>query len=157
MDSRASGQAYGGAFPPVSFPGGSDFPLQAYVTQPPLVLHLAGDIDEWTYPSLTEVLAWTSRAGWPLIHVDLAGVEYCDVAGLRAIVSLGSRQENHRASGQANHGASGQANHRASGQGNGHVTVEQIVLDHLPGPVRSVLQILGWDTAPGVILEECAC
>ena len=62
--------------------------LQARFTQPPLVVHLAGDIDEWTYRILTEVLAMAAATGWDPIQVDLAGVGYCDVAGLRAILSL---------------------------------------------------------------------
>jgi anti-sigma B factor antagonist len=107
--------------------------LHAVFTSPPPTLHLAGDIDESTFPELTDILARTAATGAPRIHVDLADVEYCDVAGLRAIISL----------------ASGQGNHRAA--------VDEVVFTHLPGPLQRVLCILGWDAAPGVILAGSAC
>jgi ABC-type transporter Mla MlaB component len=108
--------------------------LQAvFFTSPPPTLRLAGDIDEWTFPDLTEILARTAAAGVPRIHVDLADVGYCDVAGLRAMISL----------------ASGGGDHRAA--------VDEIVFAHLPGPLQRGLRILGWDAAPGVILEGSTC
>jgi len=107
--------------------------LHAVFTSPPPTLHLAGDIDEWTFPDLTKILACTAAAGAPRIHLDLAQVEYCDAAGLRAIISL------------------------ASGQGNPLAAVDEIVFTQLPGPLEWVLRILGWDAAPGVILDGAAC
>ena len=138
MDSGVPGQASSGDIPAVCSPGAPDSPLRARFTQPPPVLHLAGDIDEWTYRTLTEVLAAAAAAGWDRIQVDLAGVGYCDVAGLRAIMSL--------AAGPGDRGGK-----------NGEAAVGQIVLAHLPPPLRSVLRILGWDTCPGVIVEDCPC
>ncbi len=160
MNSWISGQA-GGGFPPFSFPAasgarvihrgegatapsgdawlprvpqsGRSSSLQASFTQPPPVLQLSGDIDEWTYPYLTEALSRASQAGERRIQIDLAHVRYCDVAGLRAIISV------------------------ASGTGYGPGAIEQIVLAHLPGHLQRLLQILGWDAAPGVILESCIC
>ena len=88
MDSGVPGQGCGDDFPAPSFPGAPASGLQARFTQPPLILHLAGDIDEWTYRTLTEVLAVAAATGWDPIQVDLAGVGYCDVAGLRALLSL---------------------------------------------------------------------
>lgn len=116
----------------IALPGPSGT-LQASFTRCPAVLHLAGDIDEWTYPQLTEALARASEAGERRIRVDLADVRYCDVAGLRAIISL------------------------ANGQGNGGGTIGQIVLVHVPGPLQWLVRILGWDAAPGVILDGCTC
>jgi anti-anti-sigma factor len=110
-------------------PGG----LQAVFTSPPPTLHLAGDIDEATFPDLTEVLARAAAGGGPRLHLDLAGVGYCDVAGLRAMVSL----------------AGGRGDHRAA--------VDEVVFTHLPGPLQRVLRILGWDATPGVILEGSTC
>ena len=107
--------------------------LQAVFTSPPPTLHLAGDIDEATFPDLTEILARAAAAGGPRIHVDLAGVGYCDVAGLRAMISL----------------PGGRGDHRAA--------VGEVVFTHLPGPLQQVLRILGWDTVPGVILEGSTC
>ncbi len=55
---------------------------------------------------------------------------YCDVAGLRAIILL----------------AGGRANHNGGGT--------RLVLHEVPGLVKTVLQILGWDTTPGLAIEE---
>jgi anti-anti-sigma factor len=107
--------------------------LHAVFTSPPPTLHLAGDIDESTFPDLTNILAHTAAAGGSRIHVDLADVEYCDVAGLRAIISL------------------------ASGGGEDQAPVDEIVFTHLPVPLQRVLSILGWDAAPGVILDGSTC
>jgi anti-anti-sigma factor len=107
--------------------------LQAAFSSPPPTLQLGGDIDEGTYTDLMDILARAAAAGAPRIQVDLADVEYCDVAGLRAIISLASRQ------------------------GDAQAAVEEIVFTHLPGPLQQVLHILGWDAAPGVILDGSAC
>lgn len=123
-----------GDFPAVRVPeqAGSGR-LHAVFTSPPPTLHLAGDIDEWTFRDLTRILARAAAAGAPRIHVDLADVQYCDVAGLRAIISL------------------------VSGQGEAPAAVDEIVFTHLPGPLQRVLSILGWDAAPGVILDGATC
>jgi anti-anti-sigma regulatory factor len=115
---------------PAAAPGrAGSGPLQAAFTAPPPTLQLAGDIDESTYPDLTRILARTAAAGARRIHIDLAHVEYCDVAGLRAMISL------------------------ARGPGEEHAAVGEIVFTHLPGPLEQVLRILGWDAAPGVTLD----
>lgn len=55
-------------------------------TDPP-GLALSGDIDEETYPALVRALSKIPR-GRAGIHVDLSAVEFCDLAGLRAILQL---------------------------------------------------------------------
>ena len=50
-------------------------------------LVVAGEIDEYSYKSLIRALASVARDPGE-IHIDLADVEYCDVAGLRAFVVL---------------------------------------------------------------------
>ena len=50
-------------------------------------LFVAGEIDEDSYKSLIRTLASLARDPSE-IHIDLADVEYCDVAGLRAFVVL---------------------------------------------------------------------
>ena len=107
--------------------------LRIVVTGPPPIMRLAGDIDEWTYPDLTGVLVQVANAADGQIRIDLADVQYCDVAGLRAIISL------------------------AAGGGDGRDRIEQLVLAHLPASLRAVLRILGWDTTPGLVLEDGAC
>jgi hypothetical protein len=53
--------------------------------RPPLVA-IIGEIDEDTYPALVAML--TELARLTEIHLNLAGVQYCDLAGLRAIVQM---------------------------------------------------------------------
>jgi anti-anti-sigma regulatory factor len=98
--------------------------------QPPPTVLLAGDIDEQTYPGLIEVLATVARTGERRIRVDLADVGYCDLAGLRAIIAL------------------------TDSRGDGRRCVEQVILAHVPGFMRTVLRVLGWGTAPGLIVED---
>ncbi len=108
-------------------------PLHAFFTGPPPTVRLAGDIDEWTYPDLAGVLGGVATAPDRRIRIDLSDVEYCDVAGLRTIISL------------------------AGGDGDDPDTAGQLVLAHLPGSLRAVLRILGWDATPGLVLEDGAC
>jgi len=58
--------------------------LQMATVENPPGLAIAGEIDEDTYLALVEKLgelAWDRE-----IHVDLSAVQYCDLAGLRALV-----------------------------------------------------------------------
>jgi ABC-type transporter Mla MlaB component len=100
-----------------------------YGGNPPL-LALAGEIDESTYPGLLGALK-TAVDGQSEIHVSMAGVEYCDLAGLRAIVRLTV--------------ACGQDH--ANGPGR-----RRVVLHELPSQLRTVLRIVGWDAVPGLAL-----
>jgi len=56
----------------------------APMNNPPGVA-LGGEIDEDTYPALVEKLDEFTQ-GRDGVHVDLSAVQYCDLAGLRAIV-----------------------------------------------------------------------
>ncbi len=58
----------------------------AQMSYPP-GLALGGEIDEATYPALVEKLGEFAR-GRDEVHIDLSAVEFCDLAGLRAIVRL---------------------------------------------------------------------
>ena len=89
-------------------------------------LAIAGEIDEDTYPALVgelEELANTAE-----IHLHLAGVKYCDLAGLRAIVRLAS----------------------TSGGSLGR----RLVLHDLPPQLRRILGIVGWDSTPGLVIDQ---
>jgi ABC-type transporter Mla MlaB component len=91
-------------------------------------LLVAGDIDEDTYPDLMAALG--SIAGQPgAVHLHLAGVEYCDLAGLRAIVLLTE----------------------TSGPEAGH-GIRRVVLHGVPDRLTRLLRILGWDSAPGLVI-----
>lgn len=105
-------------------------PLMASFTRPPATLRLAGVIDESTYPVLRRALAKAAMAGDDAIRVDMAGVEFCDLAGLRMIVSAA--------------GPGGQ-NRAAAGR---------VVIADLSTPLSDLMHILGWDTAPGVVLLD---
>jgi anti-anti-sigma regulatory factor len=50
-------------------------------------LAIGGDVDEAAYPALVEMLGELAR-GRDEVHIDLSAVEFCDLAGLRAIVRL---------------------------------------------------------------------
>jgi anti-anti-sigma factor len=89
---------------------------------PPVVV-ISGEIDESTYSALVEVLARLA-CGQDEIHVDLAGVEYCDIAGLRAIVNLSAEQG------------------------------RRMVLQQIPPQLKAAIRIVGWDTIPDLTLHE---
>ncbi len=70
--------------------GGSrsdDAGLRIVRTGRPSGLLIAGDIDEFTYPQLTAALTRVANGDGD-IHLDLARVRYCDLAGLRALARL---------------------------------------------------------------------
>jgi anti-anti-sigma factor len=92
-------------------------------------LVLAGEIDEFSYPDLTASLAKAADAGAGDLHIDLGAVEYCDIAGLRAIVCAT--------------GSPGEAQ-----------PSRRVVLHSVPPHLRKVLRILGWDALPAVVVEE---
>jgi ABC-type transporter Mla MlaB component len=102
--------------------------LRVTRTDSPRRLVLAGDIDEWTYADLLAALA-DAAAGPGEIHINLAGVQYCDLAGLRAILRLGSASSQQL---------------DPSGR--------RLVLAELPAHLKTVLRILGWDCAPGLVI-----
>jgi anti-anti-sigma regulatory factor len=105
-------------------------PLHITFTAPPATLRLDGVIDESTFGILTRTLTRARRSGdFPML-VDLAGVEFCDVAGLRAIISLvDGRDPCGRAAGE-------------------------ITLVHLPSHLATLLRVLGWDATPGLIVAD---
>jgi anti-anti-sigma regulatory factor len=84
---------------------------------------LAGEIDESPVRGLAGKLAELA-AGAAEVHLDLAAVDYCDLAGLRVIVQLA-----------------------ADGR-------RRVVLHRVPPHLRVILGIVGWDTAPGVELAS---
>jgi anti-anti-sigma factor len=89
-------------------------------------LVLAGDIDQATTPALAAALS-QALDGSGEIHLDLAGVEYCDLAGLRMLIGL------------------------TGSDGEGQQPPRRVV-HHLPAHLRNVIEILGWDTAPGLAI-----
>jgi ABC-type transporter Mla MlaB component len=98
----------------------------------PQVVLIAGEIDESNYLGLVSTLDdLVDREGD--VHVYLAELAYCDVAGLRAILRLA----------------------RAGRGGEGH-SGRSLFLDDVPHHLTMLLQILGWDSAPSPIMDEPA-
>lgn len=97
--------------------------LRFTVTGSPPVLAITGEIDDDTYLILVRKL---EELGGGDVHLNLAGVEYCDLAGLRAIVRLAA----------ASPGGSGR----------------RVVLHEVPPPLQTVLGIVGWDSTPGLVI-----
>ncbi len=95
-------------------------------TGTPSRLAITGEIDESTYPSLVQSLDELTQ-GVPEVHLDLAGVVYCDLAGLRAMVRL-------------------------AGSGPGGSPGRRVVLHQVPEQLRAVLEIIGWDSVPGLVV-----
>lgn len=95
-------------------------------------LVIAGEIDESNYSGLVRALD-RLVAGHGEVHVNMAGVEFCDLAGLRAILRL--------------------AENRGAEQ---DYPARRLVLHEVPRQVKRVLQIMGWDVMPGVALREAA-
>ncbi len=96
-------------------------------TADPPGLAIAGEIDESTYPALLGALRELPDTP-PEVHLDLADVSYCDLAGLRAIVRL------------ANPGGAG--------------TGRPVVLHKVPEQLRAVLTIIGWDAISGLTVAD---
>lgn len=96
-------------------------------TADPPGLAIAGEIDESTYPALLGALRELPDTP-PEVHLDLADVSYCDLAGLRAIVRL------------AGPGGAG--------------TGRPVVLHKVPEQLRAVLAIIGWDAIPGLSVAD---
>ena len=100
--------------------------LRITQTAAPSGLAITGEIDEATYPALVTSLHELAE-GQQVLQLDLSGVSYCDLAGLRAIVRLAGDD----------------------GPGPGR----RVLLLNVPQYIRVVLGITGWDTLPGLALE----
>ena len=94
------------------------------------LLRLAGDMDEATRADLVAALdRFADEPGD--IHIDLAGVDFCDVTSLRAFVLLS----------HASHQSPDQPGRR-------------VILHQPPAELKNLLQILGWDSTPGLVIDE---
>ena len=98
--------------------------LQVTCAGNPPMLALTGDIDELTYPGFIAALEQAAH-GQAEIHISMAAVRFCDLAGLRAIVRLTQP---------------------------GSPPGRRVLLHEVPPHLRTVLRILGWDHQPGLAL-----
>ena len=78
----------------ISHPAYDDGVLRITCIGSPASLAIAGDIDEYTHAALVDTLRKLTD-GLHEIHINLADVAYCDLAGLRAIVLLAGGSANH--------------------------------------------------------------
>jgi hypothetical protein len=97
-------------------------------------LAITGEIDESTYDGLVGALGRLTR-GPAEVHFSLGGVRYCDLAGLRAIVCV---------TGAGTGGA----------DCNGGGDARRVVLHAVPPQLASVLRIVGWDSTPGLAMDQ---
>jgi anti-anti-sigma factor len=100
--------------------------LRITETAGPAGLAITGEIDEATYPALVTTLHDIAERHHEF-HLDLSGVSYCDLAGLRAIVRL------------ADDGHAG--------------PVRRVLLHNVPHHMRVALAVTGWDALPGLAVE----
>jgi anti-anti-sigma regulatory factor len=91
-------------------------------------LVIAGEIDESGYALLLQSLAALPPRGE--VHIDLGHVEFCDLAGLRAILSV------------------------AEPASDAHLS-RRLIVHAMPPQLSRILQILGWDAMPGVTSDPC--
>jgi ABC-type transporter Mla MlaB component len=98
----------------------------------PAVLTMAGEIDEHNFPGLVAALdEFGSRERE--VRVNLGGITYCDLAGLRAILRL---------AGDADCGQD--------------TTGRLLILQQVPQELKKIMGILGWDSTPGLVMDDSA-
>ena len=116
----------------------------------PPVLAIAGEVDESTYPGLAgtlrELADGPGANGPGETHISLAGLTYCDLTGLRAIIGLATAANGGTDGGGVDGG-------RTDGRAPGHRGT-RLVLHQVPAYLRTVLQVVGWDTTPGLSYDD---
>jgi anti-anti-sigma factor len=100
--------------------------MNLVTTVSPVGLKLTGEIDATNAHLVDRALREHAQAGRPL-HLDLSELSFCDVAGLRAVVSFAQRPGGDR----------------------------RLVLHGMPAQIEKVMNVMGWAELPG--LEFCAC
>lgn len=94
----------------------------------PAQLVLAGEFDIGSVCDLTAAVS-DAAGSTGVLHIDLAGVGFCDLAALRIIV--GPAQASARQQGPA----------------------RPVVLHHPSAEVERILRLTGWDALPGLTLD----
>jgi len=99
--------------------------LRIAITSAPPGLRLAGEIDATTHDAFRQALAVATRSCDGDVHADLCGVSFIDVDGLRALVVAATTMGPER----------------------------MLVLHSIPAHVARLLELTGWDEAPGLLIE----
>jgi ABC-type transporter Mla MlaB component len=106
-------------------PDFDDSVLRITRTFQPYGLRVEGEIDAARHAALSAALrALGDRA--EEVHLDLAGLRFIDLGGLSLVADHAVRHGRHRT----------------------------LVLDHVPGQLRMVMEIVGWQRLPGLRLGE---
>jgi hypothetical protein len=111
-------------------------------TDDPPGLAIVGEIDESTYDGLIGALGRFAH-GPREVHVSMGGVSYCDLAGLRAIVCVTGADDGARGNGGGD-----------SRRGVLHGDTRRVVLHEVPPQLAAVLRIVGWDSTPGLAVDQ---
>lgn len=88
----------------------------------PLGLRITGEIDRGNRHVLARALDWALLASGTDIRLDLSGLTFVDVAGMRLVVAAAARLFPHRV----------------------------LILDPVSPVVRRLLALTGWENAPGL-------
>ena len=96
----------------------------------PVQIVLAGELDFPGLPQLTAALL-AAAGGCGVLHVDLAGVYFCDLAALRTIIGLTQHSETQQPQSRP----------------------RSLVLHNVPAHIENILRIVGWDTTPGLTID----
>jgi anti-anti-sigma factor len=96
-------------------------------TEPPNGLSLAGVLDLFNADAVAGSVS-TLLDGEGDLHIDLSKVEFCDVSGIRALVSA------------AENGKRG----------------SRLVMHGLPPLLQRVMRLVGWGDLPSVVICDCA-
>ncbi|MCW2881205.1 MAG: hypothetical protein JWQ95_5305 [Sphaerisporangium sp.] len=95
------------------------------IADPP-ELRVEGAIDATTVNELSKALATAVQCGDGDVRVNLEGVTFVDLAGLRVLADAASALPEGRA----------------------------LILWRVPGHVRHLIRLVGWDTTPGLRLFD---
>ena len=100
--------------------------MNVVTTASPVGLKLTGEVDATNAHLVERALGDHARAAGAL-HVDLSDVSFCDIAGIRALVSYAQGLDADR----------------------------KLVLHGMPAQIEKVMNVMGWAELPG--LEFCGC
>jgi anti-anti-sigma regulatory factor len=106
-------------------PPGQGSTLRIAFTSLPPGLRLIGEVDTTLCDALSRALATAAGAYPGDVHADLGGVSFIDVDGLRALVAAAGALASQR----------------------------MLILDSVPWHVARLLELMGWDEAPGLRVE----
>jgi anti-anti-sigma factor len=103
----------------------ADKQLEIRRTHAPAGLSVSGAIDVFNVDAFAQTLASSIR-GLGDLEIDLRYLEFCDVSGIRALVSAATTVQRGR----------------------------RLVLTGLPQQLRTVMKLVGWNGLPGLVTTD---